>query len=112
MCLSSFSKGSIVAYPTKALPQLRNETSIVFLTVTEGSFFAAAFGFSAIIFAPVRGIMAAWLGRRKTILITSPFISLGFLLIALSKWKIMLFFGRYLTTIGTDHVLMVTYCPE
>ena len=99
VCLSSFSKGSIVAYPTKALPQLRSNGSIIVLTEIEESIFAAAFGFSCIIFAPLGGIIAGWIGRKKIIVLTAPFVSLGLLLIGLSKWKTMLFFGRFLSTI-------------
>ena len=44
------------------------------------------------------GILAGLIGRRKTIFITSPFVAIGYLLIALSESKIMLFIGRFVST--------------
>ena len=88
-------------YPTKALPQLQshNETSIE-LDKLEGAIFAAAASLEGAIFASVGGFFAGWIGRRKALLISSPFVILGFLLIALAENKIMLFVGRILSAIA------------
>ena len=88
-------------YPTKALPQLQshNETSIE-LNKLEGAIFAATASLEGAIFASVGGFFAGWIGRRKALLISSPFVILGFLLIALAENKIMLFVGRILSAIA------------
>ena len=88
-------------YPTKALPQLQsgNETSIE-LNMLEGAIFAATTSFAGAIFASLGGFFAGWTGRRKALLLSSPFVIFGFLLIAFAENKIMLFFGRIISSIA------------
>ena len=64
----------------------------------EGSIFGAGFDISGVFFAPLGGILAGWIGRRKTIFLTSPIVAIGYLVIALSENKIMLFIGRFVST--------------
>jgi len=69
LCLGNMTRGSNFAYPTKAQPELQyegnqNTTSIV-LDEFEGSMFAATFGITGIVCAPLSGVIAGWLGRRK-----------------------------------------------
>ena len=90
-----------MTYPTKALPQLQsgNETSIE-LNKLEGAIFAATSDGAGLIFASLGGFFAGWIGRRKALLVASPFVILGFLLIALAENKAMLFCGRVLSSIA------------
>ena len=115
ICISTISRGGLFAYPTKTLPQVQNtnlnhtttnnsEMEVV-LNSFEGSLFAASIQLTGIFFAPFGGIISGWIGRRKTILLMSPFVSLGYLLIAVSQNKFMLLLGRFLsTTAMTLHV--------
>ena len=112
ICISTISRGGLFAYPTKTLPQVQNinhtitnSSEMVFLNSFEGSLFAASIQLTGIFFAPFGGIISGWIGRRKTILLMSPFVSLGYLLIAVSQNKFMLLLGRFLsTTAMTLHV--------
>ena len=59
ICLGSFSFGAILAYPTRALLQWRNETNIeVNLNDDEGSLFASLFWMVGLFFAPIGGILS------------------------------------------------------
>ena len=110
VCLASVSLGSSLGYPTKALPQLRNETNEnVYLNEYQGSWFAAIFWIAGIIFCPLGGALSGWLGRRKIILLSTPLVSLGWLLIGVAENQAMLMLGRavmssavsiYLSSIG------------
>ena len=78
MAITSVTRGANFAYVTKAVPQLQNSThSIIVLNDAEGSAFIAMFGFIGMIFAPLGGILAGKIGRRMTILLTSPFVAIG-----------------------------------
>ena len=109
ICISTISRGGLFAYPTKTLPEVQNlnhtNSEMVFLNSFEGSLFAASIQLTGIFFAPFGGIISGWIGRRKTILLMSPFVSIGYLLIAVSQNKFMLLLGRFLsTTAMTLHV--------
>ena len=63
--MGSFSFGGILAYPTRALLQWRNETNLaVKLSNDEGSLFASLFWMIGLFFAPIGGILS---GRVKLI---------------------------------------------
>ena len=95
------SLGTVLGYPTKALPQMKSESDInVALDDYEGSMFAAIFWIAGIIFSPLGGALAGWIGRRKTILLASPLIASGWLIIAIGHSQAMLFIGRCLTGIA------------
>ena len=101
ICLASMTRGSLFGYPTKALPQLQNSTDeSINLNSLESAIFAATSSSSGFIFASLGGFFAGWVGRRKALLIASPFVVIGYLLIALAENKIMLFFGRVLSSIA------------
>ena len=75
-------RGGIFAYPTKALPELFNNNgtdSKIILNELEGSVFAVALGIAGLVCSSLGGILAGWIGRRKTILLTSPFVAIGWL---------------------------------
>ena len=64
--MGSFSFGGILAYPTRALLQWRNETNLeVKLSNDEGSLFASLFWMIGLFFAPIGGILS---GRVKLII--------------------------------------------
>lgn len=99
VCLGFVSLGACLGYPTNALPQMKNETmASVNLDDYEGSMFAACFWLSGIVCAPLGGILSGWLGRRKVLILTSPFVALGWLIIGLAQNKAMIFIGRVLTS--------------
>ena len=101
ICLANFALGNCVAFPTKALPQLKNETDLnIALDDYQGSWFASIFWISGIILAPPGGVLSGWLGRRKILLLSAPFIALGWLIIGLSYTRIMLFIGRTVCCLG------------
>ena len=59
ICLASVSLGENMAYPTNALPQMRNETNIqVRLDDNEGSIFAALFWAAGIVMSPLGGALS------------------------------------------------------
>ena len=64
--LLSISLGTMVGYPTKALPQLQSEpNNALKLTENEGSGFAAILTLSGVIFSPLIGFLSGWLSRKK-----------------------------------------------
>ena len=90
--------GILRGFATIALPNLE-------LNDNEGSWFAALAFTCGIIFTPFGGLIAGTLGRKKTLMMFSPMVSIGWLLIASSNSKIMLFLGRILTSIATYSML-------
>ena len=45
-------------------------------------------------------MISGWIGRRKTILILSPIVCLGYFIVAISQNDIMLLTGRFLSTVA------------
>ena len=90
--------GILRGFATIALPNLE-------LNDNEGSWFAALAFTCGIIFTPFGGLIAGTLGRKKTLMMFSPMVSIGWLLIASSNSKIMLFLGRISTSIATYSML-------
>ena len=103
--LHQVSKRSLFPHVDLNHTTTNNSEMEVVLNSFEGSLFAASIQLTGIFFAPFGGIISGWIGRRKTILLMSPFVSLGYLLIAVSQNKFMLLLGRFLsTTAMTLHV--------
>ena len=90
--------GILRGFATVALPHLE-------LSENEGSWFAALSWISGIIFTPLGGAISGWLGRKKTLLLFSPIVTLGWLLIATSKAMHYLFLGRILVSVATYAML-------
>ena len=96
------SLGTLIGYPTKALPQLQSEpNNAVKLTENEGSGFAAILTLSGVIFSPLIGFLAGWLGKKKIIFFTTPIVASGWLILALAKNKAMLFIGNIMVSMST-----------
>ena len=94
--------GTMVGYPTKALPQLQSElNNAVKLTENEGSGFASILTLSGVIFSPLGGILSGKLGRKNIILFTTPIVASGWLIIALAQNKTMLFIGNIMASMST-----------
>ena len=92
----------MIGYPTKALPQLQSEpNNAVKLTENEGSGFAAILTLSGVIFSPLIGFLAGWLGKKKIIFFTTPIVASGWLILALAKNKAMLFIGNIMVSMST-----------
>ena len=90
--------GGLVGFTTNALAQWRNETNPeVNLDDYEGSLFASLFYFSVIV-SPIGGFFSGWLGRKKAVIFTSPFVSVGWLIIGFAQNKIMLYIGRIVSS--------------
>jgi hypothetical protein len=83
------------------LPQFEaEENESVRLNENEGSWFAANFFIIGIFICPFGGVLSGYLGRKKTILLCTPFLWLGWLMLGLAHNKIMIFGGRSLTSFG------------
>ena len=104
----SISLGTMIGYPTKALPQLQSEpNNAVKLTENEGSGFAAILTLSGVIFSPLIGFLSGWLGKKKIIFFTTPIVASGWLILALAKNKAMLFIGNIMVSMSTSQAAIV-----
>ena len=91
--------GTLVGYPTIAIPQLKNEIDPnLQLDDSLRSWFAPTFSFCAIPLMMPGGFLSSKFGRRKILLFTMPFIMAGWALIGLAQNKIMIFSGRILSS--------------
>ena len=109
VCLSSVSLGTLLGYPTKALPQLKNETNIE-LRMDEylGSWFAGSFWITGIFLCPLGGWLGGWFGRRKIILLASPLVFTGWTILGTAKNIHSIFLGRYISAMAvTCHMSSV-----
>ena len=104
----STSLGTMIGYPTKALPQLQSEpNNAVKLTEEEGSGFAAILTLTGVIFSPLGGILSLKLGRKKVILFVAPIVASGWLIIALAQNKAMLFIGNIMVSMSTSQAAII-----
>lgn len=94
--LGELAYGAIIAYPTKALPQLKYETESVQLDEYYGSWFAALFLICGFVFCPMGGSLSGLFGRRKMILIMNPVLIIGLAITGFAQNKAMLFLGNTL----------------
>ena len=84
----------MVGYATIALPDLK-------LDEDQASWFASIDLFLVMIFSPIGGLISGWIGRKKTLMLSSPLATIGWVLIAnqtFAGW--MLFTGRIVSSIG------------
>ena len=87
--------GALLGYTTIALPQWKNETNIdLRLDENESSLYASLFWIIGVICSPIGGILSGWLGRRKIVMIASPLVICGWLIIGFAQDKIMLYIGK------------------
>ena len=87
--------GALLGYTTIALPQWKNETNIdLRLDENESSLYASLFWMIGIICSPIGGILSGRLGRRKVVMIASPLVICGWLIIGFAQDKIMLYIGK------------------
>ena len=70
------------------------------LNENEGSWFASLDLFCLMVFAPLGGALSGFIGRKKTMIFFSPIASIGWILIAISKSNMVLFLGRFLSSIA------------
>ena len=85
-------------YTTTALPQWKNETDIELrFDDNESSLFASSFWMIGIICSPIGGVLSGWFGRRKLVLVATPLVICGWLIIGFAQNKIMLFVGRIIS---------------
>ena len=93
------SLGIIFGYATIALPDLK-------LDDNQASWFASIDLFLFMIFSPIGGLISGWIGRKKILMLSSPFAIIGWVLIAnhtFAEW--MLFTGRIVTSIALSVML-------
>ena len=86
--------GIIFGYATIALPDLK-------LNENQASWFASIDLFLFMVFTPLGGLISGWIGRKKILMLSSPFVIIGWVLIAnhtFAGW--MLFTGRIVTSIA------------
>ena len=85
----------MLGYTTIALPQWKNETNVELrLDENESSLYASLFWIIGIICSPIGGVLSGWLGRRKIVMIASPLVICGWLIIGFAQNKIMLYCGK------------------
>ena len=77
------------------------------LTESQESWFASMDYFCAIIFTPLGGLISDWIGRKKLILIVSPFAALGWLILGLSESTLSVFAGRIITSVAITFIYSV-----
>ena len=65
---------------------------------------------AGIICSPLGGILSCWLGRKKVVMITAPFVAVGWLVIGLAQDKNMLYIGRILSG-GRKKPFLIFYSP-
>ena len=98
VCFGHMVIGTLVGYPTIAIPQLKNEINPnLQLDDSLRSWFAPTFSFCAIPLMMPGGFLSSKFGRRKILLFTMPFIMAGWGLIGFAQNKIMIFSGRILS---------------
>ena len=97
--LQNVAIGIMIGFVTISLPNLGE------LNSNEASWFASIDLFSIMIFAPLGGTLSNWLGRKKTMIILSPIASFGWILLADSSSKYLLFAGRSLSSIAQSLML-------
>lgn len=91
--LGEFLIGMVVGYPTKAVPQLLQDSTINFEKHHE-TWFASMFHIMGVILITPGGMLSGRFGRRKIILFSLPCLMIGWLLIGFAQNVTMLFFGR------------------
>ena len=99
VCLGNIIRGTVIGYPTAALPQLEIEADEN-LNLDEQylSWFASTFHICAALFMIPGGILSNKIGRKKVLLFCIPFVTIGWILIGLAQNKMMLFAGRIITS--------------
>ena len=71
----------------------------------EGSLFASLFWMVGVICSPMGGFLSGWLGRRKIILLTTPLVAIGWIIIGFANNKLMLYLGRIISS-GTIKLIL------
>ena len=71
----------------------------------EGSLFASLFWMVGVICSPMGGFLSGWLGRRKIILLTTPLVAIGWIIIGCANNKLMLYLGRIISS-GTMKLIL------
>ena len=75
MCFGHLVAGTIIGFPTVALPQLFDEVdSNVSLDEQYGSWFASTFSICGFFMMIPGGILSSKIGRRRTVLLSNPFV--------------------------------------
>ena len=83
----------VSAYATVAIPYLG-------LTESEASWFASIECFFVCFFAPIGGKVTDIIGKKIMILILTPVLAAGWILLALSQSTMVLFIGRILSSVA------------
>ena len=101
------SLGTVGAYVTETLPQLQcvithndvmNETCKPVLDEEAGSWFASLEFLTGVFLCPLGGFLSGKIGRRMTLIVTSPMLIVGFSILAASRNVALVFIGWILCT--------------
>ena len=95
------SLGTVGAYVTETLPQLQcqlNHTDVFYdckplLDEDSGSWWASLEFLSGVFLCPLGGILSGKIGRRMTLLVTTPLLIVGFSILAISRTTAFVFIG-------------------
>lgn len=102
--------GALLGYTTIALPQWKNETNVELrLDENESSLYASLFWIIGIICSPIGGVLSGWLGRRKIVMIASPLVICGWLIIGFAQNKIMLYIGKTICSGKNQYIITYVY---
>ena len=72
-----------------------------------GSWFVSIEFFVALPIAPLGGLFAGWFGRKKTVLIFSPMVAVGWILIGASNSNLVLFLGRVVVSFASSVIMTI-----
>ena len=98
---ATMSLGTVGAYVTETLPQLQcqmNHTDVSYdceplLDEDSGSWWASLEFLSGVFLCPLGGFLSGKIGRRMTLLVTTPLLIVGFSILAISKTTAFVFIG-------------------
>ena len=98
--LLSLTIGLNCGFGTVSISQLNLDENLT-------SWFVSIEFFMAIPVAPLGGLVAGWLGRKKTVLIFSPLTAIGWIMIGASASNVELFLGRTLLSFGCSIMMAI-----
>ncbi|XP_037080385.1 solute carrier family 2, facilitated glucose transporter member 8-like [Pollicipes pollicipes] len=100
--------GLLEGYTTPALPQLRRSGSGLAVSDEDASWIGSIFLLGIALGTPLQGLMLAF-GRRRSLMLVSPVMCLGSLLMTFPTSVEMLLAGRFLNGLGMGSVLPMAH---
>ncbi|XP_046483699.1 facilitated trehalose transporter Tret1 [Neodiprion pinetum] len=113
-CLLALATGSVLAWTSPALPQLKDPNGWLFVNTEQGSWIGSILSIGAIIGAVPAGTLADKIGRKKTILATAVPYLLSWIIIIFARSVALLCLARTLAgiSVGLTCVVVPIYIAE